>query len=247
MKKNILYVLIMLMGLFFTSSVFADDLCSLDTKTKLRVAAANVTVNYEPVEVPYQDEPGVPADSQGVVEYFFDVKIYNINSDLKVLVKSDQDSSTGVEVTYKNIQKDGAVTVRKRVGNELTNLVFEVKGSNSTGGCATEVLRTIKLTLPKYNSLAEREVCTEVPEFYMCQKYITYDVNPANFSKEIAKYKEKLEQQQNASNVEVEDNNTLPDKAADLISKNKIFIVGAIVLAGVIITIIIIKRKRSVL
>jgi hypothetical protein len=81
----------------------------------------------------------------------------------------------------------------------------------------------------------------------MCQKYVTYDIDPANFSKEIAKYKEKLEQQQNASNTEVEDNNTLPDKAADLISKNKLFIVGAIVLAGIMITVIILRRKKSVL
>ena len=250
MKKNILYVLIMIIGMVFTVPVFAEeeeDLCPLETKTNLRVAASNVTVNYQPIEVAYQNELNVPADSSGAVEYFFDVKIYNVNSDLMVKIKSDDEFSQGTEVTYKNIQKDGAIHAKKRVGNELTNLVFEIYGSQSTGGCAVEVLRTIKLTLPKYNNLAEREVCTEVPEFYMCQKYVTYDIDPANFSKEIAKYKEKLEQQQNASNTDVEDNNTLPDKAADLISKNKLFIVGAIVLAGIIITVIILRRKKSVL
>lgn len=248
MKKNILYVLMLIVGMIFTVPVFAEDeLCPLETKTNLRVAASNVTVNYQPIEVPYQNEADVPADSAGAVEYYFDVKIYNVNSDLQVKIKSDDEFTDGVTVTYKNIQKDGAIHARKRVGNELTNLVFEIYGSDSTGGCAVEVLRTVKLTLPKYNNLAEREVCTEVPEFYMCQKYVTYNIDPASFSKEIAKYKEKLEQQQNASNAELEDNNTLPDKAADLISKNKIFIVGAIVLAGVIITVIILRRKKSVL
>lgn len=249
MKKNILYVLIMILGMALTVPVFAEEeeLCPLETKTNLRVAASNVTINYQPVEIAYQNEPGVPADSTGAVEYYFDIKIYNVNSQLKVIIKSDEDGFGETEATYKNIQKDGAIHVKKRVGNELKNLVFEVRGSDATGGCAVETLRTIKLTLPKYNNLAEREVCTEVPEFYMCQKYITYDVDPANFAKEIAKYKEKLEQQQNASNADVEDNNTLPDKAADLISKNKLIIVGAIVLAGVIITIIILRRKKSVL
>ena len=45
---------------------------------------------------------------------------------------------------YKNIQKDGAIHARKRVGNELTNLVFEIYGSDETGGCSIEKLRTIK-------------------------------------------------------------------------------------------------------
>lgn len=249
MRKNILYVLIIIIGMVITVPVFAEEesLCPLETKTSLRVAASNVTVNYQPIEVAYDNEPNAPADTSGAVEYFFDIKIYNVNSDLMVKIKSENDYADGVEVTYKNIQKDGAIHVRKRVGNKLTNVVFEVYGSSSTGGCAVEVLRTIRLTLPKYNNLAEREVCTEVPEFYMCQKYITYNVDPANFSKEITKYKEKLEEQQNASNANVEDNNTLPDKAADLISKNKLFIVGTIVLVGVIVTIIILKRKKSVL
>jgi len=265
MKKKILLLFLMICGLCFSINVFAedevieegssddvivqDDLCSLETKNKLRTLASNVTINYQPVEA----SDGVSGiDDEGnqveVLSYFFDVKIYNINSQLKVIVKSaDEENTNEILLTYKNMGSDGAITARKKVGIELSNLIFEIYGSDETGGCTIEKLRTIKLTLPKYNNLAEREICSDIPEFYMCQKYISYDINPEKFSEEVKKYKEKKEKDESDSEAEVEDNNTVTDKAADLINKNKYIIVGAIVLAGIIITVIIVRRKKSVL
>ena len=249
MKKKFLYLIIALFCFILVAPVSAEEIeqCSLEKKTALRVAASNVTISYQPVEVKPKED-GVQSDQQGVVEYWFDVKVYNLNTDLKVVVKKDNGFNTeGVILTYRNMDAEGAATYRVPATNKMSNLVFEVKGSDDTGICAMNTLRTIKLTLPKYNNFAEREVCSEVPEFYMCQKYITYDINPNKFTQEINEYKKKKEEQNNASNVEIEDNNTLPDKAADLIAKNKYIIVGTIVLAGVIITVIILRRKKSVL
>lgn len=252
MKKKILLLVLMICGLCFTINVFAEEtesaLCSLEKKNDLRVAASNVTINYQPVEI----EDGVGIDdagnASGVVSYYFDVKIFNINSQLKVVVKSaNTENENEIVLTYKNMGQDGAITARKKAGYELSNLVFEIMGSDETGECSIETLRTIKLTLPKYNDLAEREICTDIPEFYMCQKYISYDIKPETFSEEVRKYKEKKEKQESDSNAEVEDNNTGVDKTADLINKNKFIIVGTIVLAGIIITVIIIRRKKSVL
>ena len=265
MKKKFLLVILMIVSLFMPFAVYAEDdsetgeeavvdfsqknseECTLETKTELRMEAANVNVSYQPVEILAQDDPDTPADQSGVVEYFFDVKIYNVNSNLKVVIKSGEDEGFEKVVTYKNIQQDGSITARKMVTNQLSNLIFEVHGSDSTGMCALETLRTIKLTLPKYNNLAEREVCTEVPEFYMCQKYISYNIDPSRFTAEINEYKEKLAEQQNGSDVEIEDNNTIPNRLADAVSDYKFIIVGAIVAAGILITVIILKRKKSVL
>ena len=264
MKKKILLLILVIISLFMPYAVYADDKddavisadisqknaeeCTLETKTELRMEAANVNVSYQPVELLAQDEPDTPADQSGVVEYFFDVKIYNINSNLKVVIKSGEDESFEKTVTYKNIGQDGAVTARKMVTNQLSNLIFEIHGSDSTGMCALENLRTIKLTLPKYNNLAEREVCTEVPEFYMCQKYISYNIDPTRFTSEINEYKERLAEQQNGADVDVEDNNTVPSKLADAVSDNKFIIVGVIVVAGILVTFIVLqRRKKSVL
>ena len=257
MKKSILYVfLITLCMLLSVVSVSAEeteesssvDLCSIETKSKLRMEAANVSVNYQAIDVPFQNDENIPIDSQGAVEYYFDIKIFNLNSKLNVYVKNaNNKNSEGVQVTYKNIGEDGAAHVRKRVGEELINLIFEIRASREVGECSREVLRTVKMTLPKYNNLAEREICNEVPEFYMCQKYITFNVKPENFSKEVTEYKEKLEKQQNESDSGDEDNNTLTDQAADVISNNKYLIVGVIVVAGIAITIFVLKKKKGAL
>ena len=179
----------------FVIPVNAEEIeqCPLDKKTELRVAASNVTISYQPVEINVNTD-GAQSDQQGVVEYWFDVKIYNINTDLKVVVKKSNNlyNSDGVTLTYKNMDADGAATYRVAASNKMTNLVFEIKGSDDTGFCAMNTLRTVKLTLPKYNNFAEREVCSEVPEFYMCQKYITYDINPNKFTQEINEYKNKF-------------------------------------------------------
>lgn len=256
MKKKFL-LLFLIIGCFcFCANVYADEinegqegpLCSLETKNNLRIDAANVTINYQPVEVSDSYGTDDAGNHYEVSSYYFDIKIYNINSKLNVIVSSsDGGAEKELILSYKNIGTDGAITIRKKASTELSNLVFEIRGSNSTGDCALETLRTMRLTLPKYNSLAEREICSDIPEFYMCQKYINFDIKPENFSKEVKKYKEKKEKENNSSNVEVENNNSVTSKAADLINKNKYFIVGAILLTGVIVTVIIIKRKKRVL
>lgn len=252
MKKKFLLLVLLICGLCISINVYADEsndgLCSIEQKNDLRVDAANVTINYQPVDVVGGTGIDDGGNEAGVITYYFDIKIYNVNSKLKVIARSaNEENENEIVLTYKDMGKDGAITARKKAGYELSNLVFEIVGSDETGACAIETLRTIKLTLPKYNDLAEREICSDIPEFYMCQKYISYDINPDRFSAEVKKYKEKKEKQESDSEAEVEDNNTVTDKAADLINKNKFIIVGAIVLAGVIITIIIIRRKKSVL
>ena len=65
MKKKILILILMICGLCFTTNVFAEEtesaLCSLEKKNDLRVAASNVTINYQPVEI----EDGVGIDDGG--------------------------------------------------------------------------------------------------------------------------------------------------------------------------------------
>lgn len=242
MKKNIFYLIFALFMMLGVKNVYAADSCDLETKTKLRTAAANVTINYQPVEIAEKTNPNAVEDDQGVFLYYFDMKIYNINSNLKVKIIDQSQNDFTAEATYKNLKADGSVTVRKQATNKIANMKFEIYGSD-TSGCSSLLLRTIKLTLPKYNNLAEREVCTEVPEFYMCQKYITYDINVSSFKKELDEYKKKLEKQ----DASEEDNNTITNKVAKAVSNNKFVLVGIVIAVGVGITIYVLNKKRSVL
>ena len=135
MKKNFLLLILMICGLCISINVFAeeaaieeeiisqDTLCSLEKKNNLRTLAANVTINYQPVEVSDGtsgiDDEGNAVD---VLSYYFDVKIYNINSQLKVLVKSaDEENNNQVLLTYKNMGSDGAINARKKVFIDISN------------------------------------------------------------------------------------------------------------------------------
>ena len=242
MKKNILYIVFAIIMMVGMVDVYAEDTCSLETKTKLRVDASNLTVNYEPVEKPVQVDPSEPEDSHGVFEYYFDMKVYNLNSQLKVKVIDVSQNDLSYDFTYKNMGLDGAVTIRRRVSNKIANIRFEVYGSDSSG-CSSVLLRTIKLTLPKYNNLAEREVCDDVPEFYMCQKYIVYDINVSNFKTELDEYKAK---QENIDSFDV-DNNSLTNKVANVVSNNKFILVGVVIAAGIAITVYVLNKNRRVM
>jgi hypothetical protein len=77
----------------------------------------------------------------------------------------------------------------------------------------------------------------------LCQEYVTQQVDGTTFYDRIATYKEKLAGQ---GEVEEDQNNTgAVNKIFKGASKFKYLIVGIIVVLGVVITIVIIKRKEN--
>ena len=104
-------------------------------------------------------------------------------------------------------------------------------------------MRVIKLTLPRYNHFSERAICEDIPEYYLCQKYVTYNIDNSTFLDNITKYKEKLSKNNEEGNVE--DNTSVVNKAIKSVSKYRYAIASVIIIAGIAITIVIIKKRRS--
>ena len=73
------------------------------------------------------------------------------------------------------------------------NYTFTIK--SDAYGCETNVLRTIKMTLPMFNAYSQLDICTEIPDYYLCQEYVTQQVDGTTFYDRIATYKEKLDGQ----------------------------------------------------
>ena len=73
MKKKFLLLILMICGLCVSINVFADEtenaLCSLEKKNDLRVAAANVTVNYQHVDVIEGVGVDDAGNESGVISY----------------------------------------------------------------------------------------------------------------------------------------------------------------------------------
>jgi uncharacterized membrane protein SpoIIM required for sporulation len=77
----------------------------------------------------------------------------------------------------------------------------------------------------------------------LCQEYVTQKVNGSTFYDKVDAYKAKLELQ---GEEEKENNTSVVNKVFAGASKFKYLIVGVIVVLGVVITVIIIKKKEIV-
>ena len=244
MKRKILYSLYFLIMLFGLGSiVFAEGECTLEARSDLRGLASNINIVYQEVSdyVKNEDyeEGDIDADPEYLQKYLV-IKIYNLSPHLRLeMTYGTPNDSTSI--TYNQADQDGVITLVPSTNEYVITYTFNVYGSSSA--CYGQLLRTIKLTLPKYNYYSERSVCDDIPDYFMCQTYTT------NFLDSVNAYKEKLKTQKNEidENGDVKDNTSIINKTASVITKYKYVIIGVILVIGVVVTIIIVKKKRSVL
>lgn len=249
MKKNNIILMIMMTMFLFVGIVKAEEeqtTCSATELNELRTMASNIKVTYITGE-DYRDlgYTDIETETSQVKYYYVDVKIFNLNSKLNIDVTTSGDNivSTNHLISFSDMDPEGVVTLRQNASDSNIDYVFEVSPSFG-GACMGENLRTIKLTVPKFNRYSDLAVCEDIPDYYLCLRFTTYDVDGATFYDRIDEYKAKmLEQNENTAN---EENNTLSETMSN-ISKYKYVIVGIIVAVGVIATVLIIRRKKSVL
>lgn len=243
-KKNIFLTLIMVVSmLLFTDTVFAvqeEAKCSAMQLRELREIAANLKVTYVPKSVVVDIDPDLSTGATSYTAKYLDIKVYNMSSRIYLDVKNDAGFST--VATASNLISDGTLTFRQEVISEKVNYEFVVKTTEN--GCANEELRTIRLSIPIYNSYSQLDICKDIPDYYLCQEFITTPVDGATFYDRVDAYKAKLLEQGNKK--EDEDNTGIVDRTFNNVSKYKYLIVGVIVALGVVITIVIIKRKENV-
>lgn len=246
--KKILMLAIVLFTFLFMGNVKAVEedikICTPTQLSELRSMAANVKVTYVPTtvvgELGYADEEAGGVNTN-VTRNYLDIKIFNLNSKLKVRVNNSQKE---ILVSAENIGADGAVTLRQTPLSYQVNYTFEIYSEEY--GCLAETLRTIRLTLPRFNYYSQLLACEDIPDYYLCQPYTTFEVNGATFYDKVEEYKAKLLTLEQEKDKEEIDNTDLVSKAISSISKHKYIIVGVIVAVGVVLTVIILKRKKSV-
>lgn len=247
--KNYRFLLIIIASSFlFLGNVFAeeDNTCNAVNFNKLRTQASNIRVSYIPDEIVKLTDPDAETGATTVTRNILDIKIYNITSNMYVKVVSSGANISKDEhiITLDDVAPDGSATIRQPAQKEPITYEFTVYSDSY--GCSTRVLRTFKMTLPRYNSYSELEACEEIPEFYLCQKYTTFAVDGETFYNRVDDYKSKLTNQvEDSDGIDSEDNNLLSGTIS-AVSKNKYIIVGIIVAIGVILTILILRKKRSV-
>lgn len=244
-KENIFLMIMIAVSLFiFTGTVYAaeENTCSAKQLSELRQIAANIKVSYLPkTEVVQSEYEDVEVGATSYTKRYLDIKIYNMNT--KLYIEATNDIGYEMVATAQDLASDGTITFRQEPLDQKVNYIFYVKSSEY--GCETATLRTIRLTLPMYNAYSQLDICAEIPDYYLCQEYITQKVDGATFYDKVDAYKAKL-MDQDVYTKEDEDNTGTVNKIFAGASKFKYLIVGVIVALGVVITVIVIKRKENV-
>lgn len=83
---------------------------------------------------------------------------------------------------------------------DLVKYKIEVYTSDNTN-CADDLLRTLYVSLPRYNDYSTYAVCDKVPDYYLCQRYVTYEkVEFVDFEKSIRNEIAKVEAEEKEKN-----------------------------------------------
>jgi len=242
-KNKFLLLTIMLVSFLFIGIVNAEeDICSSADLNMLNKEAANIKVTYIPNLVPAGTKDAETADKT-TMKYVLDMKVYNLTKNF--ILRYDYSGNGIISGTfYRNINhvgKDGAVTVRQNNIGKVIN--YSITAVSNYGNCSGRDIRSIRITLPMHNYYSDMAICQGIQDYYLCQPYITSEIDTASFYDKVEQYKAKL---LDNSNIEVdEENNSVVSEALTGIKKNKYLVVGIIVAVGVIATIVILKRKKS--
>lgn len=225
--------------------------CSYEEKAKLNNEVANVKTNYEIKErVLNKDEYDVP-DGIENEEFiaktdYVQVNILNLTNNLYAEVTNNINDE--VKIFNYTDTKDGNISFN---WNELDTIVtYTVKiYSSSNTNCEGTALKTLYVSLPRYNDYSTYEVCKEVPDYYLCQRYVTFE--SVGYDTFFTRVREQIAKSEQIKEEENKKNNKWYKKTIDFIVEHKVpFIIGGVtlvVVAGGATFIIIKKRRRSII
>ena len=239
--KNIVMKFIFVCFLFFVCiniTKAEDDSCSVTKKSELMTLASKLSVTYEIIETDNVDEEG----NYALQPDYFHVKIYNLNSKLRVFGTNETEGKE-FQLDYTNIVEDGSLTIRRLISGKVTNYKFVIFGMED---CRNTALRTFRITLPRANYLSGIEKCKDIQDFYLCQPYVTFEINDDVAMKTIANYIEKKESQEEKNEkAENSSNNNIISKTITSFSDHKVYFSLIVIAIGVVATVLVLRKRKS--
>ena len=230
MKKVTFSIFIIAAFLLFIFDVKALG-CNLEQRVKYREIASKVKVSYEESNIEKVD-----SDGEKYSVSVLDLKIYNVSEELSYKLTTDNKTA---DLDY-TMAYDGVITVRISDVSTIKNYALDIYPT--TYDCYTENVRSIKITLPKYNYESSSEICDGIKDYYLCQNYILNDLNEDTFYENVQNYRKKMK-------IQKEEGIELETSDEGIISKTfkyKYYVVGILICLGVLLTFIVLKKKGSV-
>lgn len=234
------------------SSVKAAKTCSNSEQAEINSMLSNIKATYAEKEEDLDPNTyGFPDSVENPDEYeknlktnYFEISVTNLSDKFYIIVTNDYNNETN---TYSGQNaKDGIASFAWRHLDKVTNFTIKVYTSNATG-CPNEEQKTIRLRTPRYNEYSEYNLCMKIPEFNLCQKYVTFkDMDNQEFVSKVYEYIDKKEEQNQQA---IKDAKSWWEKTKDFIKENKYYFIGGavglVVVAGVAGAVIVYKRRSS--
>ena len=192
------YVLFVLAAfLMVNSRMLALSTCTMERTSELTSLAQNVNVDYEE----YKNERGKETypdldEGETVTEPGFAIRIYNVPEDLNVKIKRNG-MKEEKELYKSDANEEGILVYDTGFPDKVKNYTITIRSDDSN--CQNEVLRKISITIPALNYYYDYEVCRSNPEYYLCQEYVSVDLNGMTtdkFIKQVEEYQEQKNKQQ---------------------------------------------------
>ncbi len=212
--------------LFACPKVYATDDCDYAEQNRLNALASNVKASYSVSEEP---------------EVYFTININNLTSEVYAMVKSSEDKEY---TEYKYSEENGG-NISFTSSEIYKKVDFSILIYAYNPYCDRNELRTITITTPRYNPYYNYSICSDVRDFYLCQKWSDFEISYDELVNRVNDYKESLKED---DVKEEETKDSLVKQVIDFVSKHYIYFVsGAGVIAVTLSVVLIIKRKRRVL
>ncbi|MBE6155901.1 MAG: hypothetical protein E7164_04010 [Firmicutes bacterium] len=248
MKKVCVYI-ILLSFLFIGIKSVDASICTYSEQAQLNQKAAKIKVVYEeatgildPSLYDCQADNEDPESCNASYNYFV-VSILNMTEDFYITVQNNINNKQ--KTYYYSDAKDGMISFDWEEIMNIATLTFKVYSSSETG-CPRENYRTIYQTLPRKNLYHYYGLCTDNPDYYLCQKYVTFEEMPFyDFMEKINKYTEQIKEEKKEETPQ-----GMPQQILGYFTENIPLVLGVsgvVVLLVVVIVVVLKKRKRRIL
>lgn len=171
MRKKFIQLTLLLLALL-PSTVNASIFCSYETKTYLKQLASNVNVSYDFVE---QEDRAI-----------FKLTFSNVHKNLIIREKNTERSF------YPSSSSDLSEIVLE---NYESGKTYQFDIYSNVSDCDDEILMTLYVNLPYYNSYYREDVCKGLDSYDLCTRWHQHGLSKEKFIETVAKYKESLKEE----------------------------------------------------
>ena len=215
MNKKIYKLFLIFSFFFFSLNVSALTECSNNDMNNLAELAKNISFKYEKEVLDIK----LSENDEGTFkEVYYKITALNLNDNLKVKVKSDD------ELVFTNENS----TIDNFFNGE--RVVIQIY-ANTSNLCSGKLITSKVIELPFYNLFSEREECNTYPDFKYCKEYGDFSLDEETFLEELEEYKK--------------DNQTDDDKE-DKVKVKKYGIYAILIILVIIVLIVLIKKKKKI-